>query len=186
MEKPRRRRTVVLVAVAGAVLVGVASASTALAWSQSDHFSRSGPPWQRECPRTGETLTATVDLLDQTVTEIGPPDDPSGTQIVDTQFQTEFSGGLKGNGYHVYIEVVQPDGSSKSSGLGRFVGELDGRSGTFGMEAAGTMDSNGAISSYWRIVEGSATGELTGLRGCGTINTTGTPQAHITLKYQLP
>jgi hypothetical protein len=133
-----------------------------------------------------QTATAQVDLLDQTVTEIGPADDPSGTQLLNTVFQTEFTGDLKGNGYHVYLDTIDADGYATSEGAGRFVGSLDGVEGTFLMQASGTADPDGSITAEWCVVEGSASGDLEGLSGCGEINTTGTPVAQATLTYTLP
>jgi len=137
-------------------------------------------------PAQERTATAVVHLLDQTVEEIGPPDDPSGTQILNTVFQTDFVGDLDGQGYHVYLDLVDADGNATSEGAGRFVGSLDGVEGTFAMDAWGTADSEGAISAEWCVVEGSASGDLEGLSGCGEILTAGTPEAHVTLTYTLP
>ncbi|MFE1077086.1 DUF3224 domain-containing protein [Nocardiopsis alba] len=129
---------------------------------------------------------AQVDLLDQTVTEIGPADDPSGTLLLNTVFQTEFTGDLEGSGYHVYLDTIDAAGYATSEGAGRFVGSLDGISGTFLMQATGTAGPDGAIDASWCVVEGSASGGLEGLSGCGEITTTGTPVANATLVYTLP
>ncbi|WP_188195043.1 DUF3224 domain-containing protein [Nonomuraea sp. SYSU D8015] len=130
-------------------------------------------------------VKGTVDLLGQTVEEIGPPD-KSGFKLLNTVFNTRFSGGLVGNGYHVYVEIFRPDGSATSTGTARFVGKLEGRSGTFVMESSGTSDPNGAINADWCVVKGSATGGLAGLSGCGKVTTTGDPVAYYTLEYTLP
>ncbi|MFF8764569.1 DUF3224 domain-containing protein [Nocardiopsis dassonvillei] len=147
--------------------------------SPSPDPSPSATPVERQA-------TAQVDLLDQTVTEIGPANDPSGTQLLNTVFQTEFTGDLAGSGYHVYLDTIDADGYATSEGAGRFVGSLDGVSGTFLMQASGTAAPDGSIAASWCVVEGSASGDLEGLSGCGEINTTGTPVAQVTLNYTLP
>ncbi|MFJ9553811.1 DUF3224 domain-containing protein [Nocardiopsis sp. NPDC101807] len=146
-----------------------------------------GPtPGPGPSPSQEQTATAVVHLLDQTVEEIGPPDDPSGTQILNTVFQTDFVGDLDGKGYHVYLDLVDASGGATSEGAGRFVGSLNGVQGTFAMDAWGTADPGGAISAEWCVVDGSASGDLAGLSGCGQILTDGTPEAHVTLTYTLP
>lgn len=173
-------------AAAASVALGSAACAPAVADLGEDAADTpSASPSPSESP-TERTATATVILLDQTVEEIGPADDPSGTAILNTVFQTEFVGDLEGNGYHVYLDIVDADQNATSEGAGRFVGSLDGLTGTFVMTATGTADAEGAISAEWCVVEDSATAELEGLSGCGEILTTGSPEAQVTLDYTLP
>ena len=47
----------------------------------------------------------------------------------------------------------------------RFAGSLGGRSGSFALTASGFTDDAHVVHGRWEVVPGSATGELTGLRG---------------------
>lgn len=127
-----------------------------------------------------------VELLGQEVKTVGP-EEQGGHNLVTTEFNTRFVGdGLQGNGYHVYLEFVTPDGSATSQGGARFVGSLAGRQGSFIMESSGTSDPNYAIDADWCVVPGSGTDGFTGISGCGKVLTDGQPVAHYTFNYKIP
>ena len=63
------------------------------------------------------------------------------------------------------------------------VGKLDGREGSFVLRADGTF-TGGEARSHWQEVEGSASGDLTGLRGRGSA-VAGGPGGTFTLEYEL-
>jgi hypothetical protein len=78
------------------------------------------------------------------------------------------------------------DGSSSYVTLMRIAGTLDGRAGSFVLEGHGTYDGTTARVEY-RVVEGSGTGELAGLRGTGESVSTHAdyPFMPLTLKYDI-
>ena len=70
-------------------------------------------------------------------------------------------------------------------GLERVSGTLDGRKGTFVTSGVGAF-KGGVASSTWKVVEGSGTGELAGLRGSGTFEAPMGNKATLTFEYDLP
>jgi hypothetical protein len=87
------------------------------------------------------------------------------TQAITTQ---NYAGGLVGEGRS---NMVMCYGDSADvpvyyTGLEHFTGSLDGRSGTFVMQAKGVF-ADGIAASTWFVVPGSGTGELAGLSGEG-------------------
>lgn len=78
-----------------------------------------------------------------------------------------FHGDIVGDGWAEADLFTRADGSSRDVGMIHIVGSLGGRSGQFVIETAGSFDGQ-HVSSTWRIVPGSGSGELTGLRGKGT------------------
>jgi hypothetical protein len=79
----------------------------------------------------------------------------------------EYTGGLEATGSWEGQMFYGPDGTAFYTGLQRFVGTLDGREGTFVLEAKGGYDGTDA-SSQWQVVAGSGTGDLAGLSGAGS------------------
>ncbi len=76
------------------------------------------------------------------------------------------------------------DGTASFTGYQHTTGRLGGKQGGFVLRADGTF-SDGQARTYWEVVDGSATGELTGLRGSGTAVTTGTTGGDFTFDYDL-
>src|SRR5512134_3805730 len=75
-----------------------------------------------------------------------------------------FSGDIEGEGQVEYLMMYRGDGSATFVGLERVVGRLGGKSGTFVLQRFGIFENGQAKESY-SVVDGSATGELVGLRG---------------------
>jgi hypothetical protein len=64
------------------------------------------------------------------------------------------------------------------------VGQVAGRSGSYVLLAGGSYD--GAVArTDWKVVEGSGTGELTGLGGTGSAVASSTPPGTFTFDYEL-
>lgn len=95
------------------------------------------------------------------------PSDDSGIALIETLLTEKFSGGLVGNGRAGHVRVVLPDGTSTFTGVERFIGTLNGRSGSFALTASGYTDVEGIVHGRWRVVEDSGTDQLAGLRGDG-------------------
>lgn len=118
-------------------------------------------------PAEAVTHTSSVEVTRFERTDIGPSID-GGPAVFATQLTEEFSGGLVGTGHADHLRVVRSDGSQTVAGVERFVGSVDGRSGSFVLTAYGFGDRPGVARGYWTVVPGSGTGELAGLRGRGS------------------
>lgn len=88
------------------------------------------------------------------------------TQAITTQNYTgELAGEGRSNMVMCYGDAA--DVPVYYTGLEHFSGTVDGRSGTFVMQANGVF-ADGIAASTWFVVPGSGTGDLAGLRGDGT------------------
>jgi Protein of unknown function (DUF3224) len=95
-----------------------------------------------------------------------------------------FDGDLKGEGGWEAVMCYGQDGTAAFTGFQRTIGELGGRSGSFVVRADGSYE-DGQARTIWQIVDGSATGDLRGLRGTGSAITTGGSGGTFTLDYEL-
>ena len=64
------------------------------------------------------------------------------------------------------MQAGQADGSASFVGIERITGTLGGRTGTFLLQDAGTVQGS-IVSGDWFVIPGSGTGQLAGLRGEG-------------------
>lgn len=87
-----------------------------------------------------------------------------GSKLSRASIVKSYEGSLSGQGKTEQLASYLPDGSGQFSAIERFRGSLDGREGTFVFQHVGTFE-NGIVHATWRVVPGSATGELTGLSG---------------------
>src|SRR5260370_42013159 len=78
-----------------------------------------------------------------------------------------YTGDIEGEGQVKYLMMYRSDGSATFVGLERVVGRIGGKTGTFVLQRTGVFEIGQAEESY-SVIRGSATGELTGLRGEGT------------------
>jgi Protein of unknown function (DUF3224) len=109
--------------------------------------------------------TATIEV---SVWSPEPYDEPGdGPALVRIHVQESFTGDLSGEGIATMLQVLRTDGSASFCALERVTGSLDGRHGTFVLQDAGVLDTDGQVTGTWSVVPGSATGELAGLRGEG-------------------
>ena len=77
-----------------------------------------------------------------------------------------LSGDIEGEGQVEYLMMYRSDGSAAFVGLERIIGRIAGKSGTFVLQRIGVFEGGQARESY-SVIPGSATGELSGLRGDG-------------------
>lgn len=77
-----------------------------------------------------------------------------------------LTGDVEGESRSEYLMMYREDGSASFVGLERVVGRIGGKSGTFVLQRTGAFENGQAKESY-SVVDGSATGELAGLRGEG-------------------
>lgn len=77
-----------------------------------------------------------------------------------------YRGELEGEGTSEVLMYYTSGSSAAYHGYERVHGRLGGRSGSFVLESVGTFEA-GAARTSWKVVPGSGTGELRGLRGEG-------------------
>jgi len=94
-------------------------------------------------------------------------DEPAGGPVL-TRIHVEetFAGDIAGEGVVEFLQAGQADGSASFAGIERVTGTVGGRTGTFLLQDAGTVQGN-IVSGDWFVIPGSGTGGLAGLRGEG-------------------
>ena len=95
-----------------------------------------------------------------------------------------FSGAIEGDGSIEWLMCYLPAGGADMVGHQRIDGSVDGRRGTFLIEAVGQHDGK-ASTATWRIIDGSGTGELAGIRGEGGFEAPGGKIVTYRLDYDL-
>ncbi|HEX9064862.1 MAG TPA: DUF3224 domain-containing protein [Streptosporangiaceae bacterium] len=95
-----------------------------------------------------------------------------------------LAGELKGEANWEAVMCYGQDGTAVFTGYQRVTGSLGSRKGTFVVRADGGF-TDGVATTAWQVVDGSATGELAGLRGSGEAVTTGGSGGDFTLDYEL-
>ena len=96
----------------------------------------------------------------------------------------QLSGGIEGEATWEALMFYRADGTAEYTGLQQVTGRIAGRAGTCVMVADGAF-ADGAASGTWRVIPGSGTGGLAGLRGSGTAVAATTPPGTFTLDYEL-
>ena len=94
-------------------------------------------------------------------------DEPADGPVL-TRFHVEesFAGDISGDGVVEFLQAAAADGSASFVGIERIAGTLGGRTGTFLLQDAGTVQGS-IVSGEWFVIPGSGTGQLAGLRGEG-------------------
>jgi hypothetical protein len=105
-----------------------------------------------------------------------------GPNLVEIHVTETFRGDIEGEGVVRFVQAIRQDGSASFVGIERVSGSIAGRSGTFLLQDAGTVDGS-TVRGEWSVVPGSGTGELTGLRGEGGFEADLGQHASITLDY---
>jgi hypothetical protein len=95
-----------------------------------------------------------------------------------------FTGDIEGEGEVEYLMMYRSDGSATFVGLERVIGSIAGKTGTFVLQRMGVFESGQAKESY-SVIPGSATGELSGLRGDGSSAVGHGTEHPFTLEYDL-
>lgn len=109
-------------------------------------------------------------------------DSGGGTDLVEIHVTEAFHGDIEGEGVVRFLQAVRGDGSASFVGIERVTGSVGGRSGSFLLQDAGTVDGS-VVSGTWFVVPGSGTGGLAGLRGEGGFTANLGESADITLDY---
>lgn len=96
-----------------------------------------------------------------------------------------YEGDVEGQGTVEYLLAYRDDGSADFVSMERVVGRLAERAGSFVLQGSGSFEG-GTARGTWRVVPGSGTGELRGLRGeGGFVATHGQKYSDIKLDYEL-
>jgi Protein of unknown function (DUF3224) len=95
-----------------------------------------------------------------------------------------LAGDLEAEGSWDAVMCYLPDGTASFTGYQRTAGKLAGRAGSFVLRADGTY-SGGEARTSWQVVDGTGTGDLSGVRGGGTAISTGGPGGSYTFSYEL-
>jgi len=96
--------------------------------------------------------------------------------------EESFSGDIAGGGVVEFLQAGRADGSASFVGIERVTGTIAGRSGTFLLQDAGTVERQ-VVSGDWFVIPGSGTGELAGLRGEGGFSANLGEGAQVHLDY---
>lgn len=106
--------------------------------------------------------TFTVDSWDEDIQESFD----GGRKITHASVRKTYSGGIQGHGSLEYVMSYDEDGGATFVGLERVTGRLGAHSGSFVLRHIGRFES-GVARAKLRVLPGSATGDLVGLRGEG-------------------
>ena len=96
----------------------------------------------------------------------------------------QLSGDLAGDLVSDTLMYYREDGTAEYTGLQHVSAQIAGKTGTCVMVADGAF-ADGTASGNWRVIPGSGTGGLAGLRGSGTAVATTTPPGTFTFDYEL-
>ena len=98
-----------------------------------------------------------------------PIDAGDGATFGAFRFEKQFTGGLVATSVVEMLSVGSPpSGSAAYVAVERIAGAVDGRAGSFCVHHTGVIDQ-GAQSLSIRVVNGTGTGDLSGIRGSMTI-----------------
>ena len=95
-----------------------------------------------------------------------PYDQTVGPGVLEIHIEETFTGDIEGESTVRALQVLREDRTASMVSMQRFRGKLAGRQGTFVLQGDETVE-NGNIKAKWFVVPGSATGDLSGLRGEG-------------------
>jgi hypothetical protein len=106
-----------------------------------------------------------------------------GPVLTRIHVEESFSGDIAGDGVVEFLQASRADGSASFVGIERVTGTIGGRSGTFLLQDAGTVEGR-VVSGEWFVIPGSGTGELAGLRGEGGFSANLGEGAQVHLDYR--
>jgi len=87
-----------------------------------------------------------------------------GGKLTRVSARKSYTGELEGQGELEYLMVYDEDGSAEFSGLERITGRVKDSEGSFVVRHTGSF-VGGKMEQMSRVVPGSGTGDLSGLRG---------------------
>jgi hypothetical protein len=108
-----------------------------------------------------------------------------GPKLTLAEKESTFEGGIEGKGIHRNSIVYLSDGSAPFTGHVCITGRIGDREGSFVVEDYGVPNQN-TFGGTWKVVDGSATGDLVGLKGEGGWKwEKGNKNVAYTLSYEL-
>lgn len=105
-----------------------------------------------------------------------------GPKLTRTTGVDNYHGGIEGEATYAGITVYDPAGSATFLSVLRVIGKVGERAGSFVLQVDGTVDATGATKASWRVLSGSGTEDLTGLKGEGDLSYSETENS-FTLDY---
>jgi hypothetical protein len=104
-----------------------------------------------------------------------------GKDLTSAIFTMEYAGDLKARSILMELKTYNSPDNASVYGLERVTGSLNGKAGTFVIEHIGIKNKDILVSTR-TIMPGSATGELTGLKGKADFHSIGKEKAEITFE----
>ena len=117
--------------------------------------------------RMPETRTATGTIEVRTYTPRTYDTTDGGPDLVELEITERFTGDIEADGSVRFLQILAKDGGATFTGLERVTGTLANRAGTFVLQDLGALVGTD-VTGTWFVVPGSATGQLSGLRGEGS------------------
>src|SRR6059058_2081238 len=114
-------------------------------------------------PRTRARAKAKITVQSS---EAKPYDQTASPALMEIHLSETFTGDIDGESPVRALQALREDKSACLVSMQRFRGNLGGRQGTFVLQGSEIVE-NGKIKATWFVVPGSATGDLSGLRGEG-------------------
>ena len=114
-------------------------------------------------PRTRARAGAKITVQNS---EAAPYDQTASPELMEIRLSETFTGDIDGESPVRALPVLRDDQSAGLVSMQRFRGKLGGRQRTFVLQGSEIVE-NGRIKATWFVVPGSATGDLSGLRGEG-------------------
>jgi hypothetical protein len=136
-----------------------------------------------------ETMADTTSRATGTFTIKGWDEQPyaeaeGAPKLTHARVTTTYSGELDGEGTSGLL-MIYDQADATYAGYERFTGSLGGRSGSFVLRLDGGFQ-DGAARTSWTVVEGTATGDLAGLRGeGGYLAKQGDPEVAYELRWSI-
>jgi Protein of unknown function (DUF3224) len=97
-----------------------------------------------------------------------------------------YSGDFEGDGAVEYLMIYREDGSAAFARVERLNITIGDRSGSFVTQGDGSYSKeSGVAEGPFKIVEGTGTGDLKGIKGEGSFSAKGGPKGTLTLEYSL-
>ena len=110
-------------------------------------------------------MTTTRGRFDLTSWDEVPYDEADGARLVRVRNTKAFEGGISGTSTTELLQAGAPDGGAAYVAVERVTAQVDGRKGTFVLRHSAAMTPDGGGDMRVDVVAGTATGDLTGLRG---------------------
>ena len=111
-------------------------------------------------------------------------DSEPGPKLTKAQVKRTFHGDLSGTGNLMYLMTHLDTGDATFLGFEKVVGSLGGRTGSFVLKHTGHYDGEKSTAEH-EVVQGSGTGELTGLSGAGGFSAGHAEEHDMTLEYEM-